>query len=85
MPDLPLPFPRLAASFKKYHSPLAIITADTVTFNLKGKTKETIINELLDILTIQGKLSNRDMALKDLLDREETMSTAIPKQPLSRS
>jgi mannitol/fructose-specific phosphotransferase system IIA component (Ntr-type) len=78
MPDLPVPFFRLASSSKKYRSPLAIITADAVTINLKGKAKETIINELLDIMATQGKLLNRDMALKNLLDREQTMSTAIP-------
>jgi mannitol/fructose-specific phosphotransferase system IIA component (Ntr-type) len=33
---------------------------------------------LLDILAVQGKLLNRDTALKDLLDREQTMSTGIP-------
>jgi mannitol/fructose-specific phosphotransferase system IIA component (Ntr-type) len=46
--------------------------------NLKGKTKETIINELLDILVIQGKLIDRAAALKDLLNREQTMSTGMP-------
>lgn len=78
MPDLPLSFSRFASSSKNHHSPLAIITADTITFNLKGKTKESIINELLDILATQGKLLKRDTALKDLLAREQTMSTAIP-------
>jgi mannitol/fructose-specific phosphotransferase system IIA component (Ntr-type) len=46
--------------------------------NLKGKTKEAIINELLDILVIQGKLIDRATALKDLLNREQTMSTGMP-------
>jgi PTS system nitrogen regulatory IIA component len=45
---------------------------------LHGKTKESIINELLDILAVQDKLLNRDIALKDLMEREQTMSTAIP-------
>jgi mannitol/fructose-specific phosphotransferase system IIA component (Ntr-type) len=45
---------------------------------LKEKTKETVINELLDMLAAQGKLLNLDIALKDLLDREQAMSTAIP-------
>jgi mannitol/fructose-specific phosphotransferase system IIA component (Ntr-type) len=54
------------------------ISPDHIILSLKGKKKETIINELLDILTAQGKLLNRDTALKDVLDREQTMSTAIP-------
>jgi mannitol/fructose-specific phosphotransferase system IIA component (Ntr-type) len=54
------------------------ILHDHIILNLKGKTKETIINELLDMLVTQGKLLDRDTALKDLLAREQTMSTAIP-------
>jgi mannitol/fructose-specific phosphotransferase system IIA component (Ntr-type) len=78
MPDLPSFFSRLASSSKNYYSPLAVITADTIALNLKSKTKENAINELLGILETQGKLLDRDTALKDLLDREQTMSTAIP-------
>jgi PTS system nitrogen regulatory IIA component len=36
------------------------------------------MSELLDVLAVQGKLLNRDVALKDLLDREQAMSTGIP-------
>jgi PTS system nitrogen regulatory IIA component len=57
---------------------LALITASTITLNLKGKTKESIINELLDMLVEQDKLLNRETAFKDLMEREQTMSTAIP-------
>jgi mannitol/fructose-specific phosphotransferase system IIA component (Ntr-type) len=78
MTDLSMLFSGLASSLKKNFFPFSIITADTISCNLKGKTKETIINELLDMLTVQGKLLNRETALKDLLDREQTMSTGIP-------
>jgi PTS system nitrogen regulatory IIA component len=78
MPDFSSRFSRLVLSSKNHRSPFAMITADTITINLKGKTKEAIINELLDILGGQGKLLDRDTALKDLLNREQTMSTAIP-------
>jgi PTS system nitrogen regulatory IIA component len=54
------------------------IVPEHIILNLKGKTKETILSELLDLLTSQGKLLDRDTALKDLLDREQAMSTAIP-------
>jgi PTS system nitrogen regulatory IIA component len=57
---------------------LSAVLPDHIILNLKGKTKEIIINELLDMLAAQGKLLDRDTALKDLLDREQTMSTAIP-------
>jgi mannitol/fructose-specific phosphotransferase system IIA component (Ntr-type) len=75
---LPLPFDHLALSPNNHHSSLTIITTDTITFNLKSKTKEAVINELLDMLAAQRKLLDRDIALKDLLDREQTMSTGIP-------
>jgi mannitol/fructose-specific phosphotransferase system IIA component (Ntr-type) len=78
MPVLSSLFFRLALPPKNRRSPLAAITANTITLNIKGKTKDAIINELLDVLAAQGKLLNRDTALKDLMDREQTMSTAIP-------
>jgi PTS system nitrogen regulatory IIA component len=56
----------------------SIVLPTQIIMKLAGKTKETIINEMLDRLVIQGKLLNRDTALKDLLDREQAMSTAIP-------
>jgi PTS system nitrogen regulatory IIA component len=57
---------------------LSVILLEHIVINLKGKTKETVIKELLDILSAQGKLIDWDAALRDLLNREQTMSTAIP-------
>jgi mannitol/fructose-specific phosphotransferase system IIA component (Ntr-type) len=57
---------------------LNLISSESISLHLHGKTKWAIINELLDILAVQGKLLNRDIALKDLLDREQAMSTAMP-------
>jgi mannitol/fructose-specific phosphotransferase system IIA component (Ntr-type) len=57
---------------------LKLVSPENISLNLHGKTKETIINELLDILSAQGKLLNRDTAFKDLINREQIMSTAIP-------
>jgi mannitol/fructose-specific phosphotransferase system IIA component (Ntr-type) len=69
----------LAALGKKnINVALNIISPENISLRLHGRTKEAVMNELLDMLAIQGKLLNRDMALKDLLDRERTMSTAIP-------
>jgi mannitol/fructose-specific phosphotransferase system IIA component (Ntr-type) len=68
----------LVSSPRNRSSPFALINANTIILNLKGKTKVSIITELLDTLSTQGKLVERDIALKDLLDREQTMSTAIP-------
>jgi mannitol/fructose-specific phosphotransferase system IIA component (Ntr-type) len=57
---------------------LPLFPPQHIKLTLKGKTKETVINELLDILETNGKLSNRAAVLKDLMDREKIMSTAIP-------
>jgi mannitol/fructose-specific phosphotransferase system IIA component (Ntr-type) len=57
---------------------LDLIGPENIRLNLKSKTKETAINELLDILSAQGKLIDRDTALADLLSREQAMSTGIP-------
>ncbi|MDR1149525.1 MAG: PTS sugar transporter subunit IIA [Spirochaetaceae bacterium] len=57
---------------------LRFLQSENINLNLKGNTKKNIIIELLDVLVTQGKLLNRDIALKDLLEREQAMSTAIP-------
>jgi PTS system nitrogen regulatory IIA component len=56
----------------------SIILPTHIILNLKGRTKESIINELFDVLEIQDSLIDRTTALKDLLNREQAMSTAIP-------
>jgi PTS system nitrogen regulatory IIA component len=55
-----------------------IIIPESVKLNLEGRSKENVMKELLDILKANGKLLDRDTALKDLLDREKAMTTAIP-------
>jgi PTS system nitrogen regulatory IIA component len=57
---------------------LTLIKPEHILLNLKSRTKETVINELLDILKTSGELSDRTIAFNDLLDREQTMSTGIP-------
>jgi mannitol/fructose-specific phosphotransferase system IIA component (Ntr-type) len=78
VPNLPFFFSRLVSSSDNHSSPFTLINAHTIISNLKGKTKESVLNELLDVLSAQGKLLDRAAVLKDLLDREQTMSTAIP-------
>jgi fructose-specific phosphotransferase system IIA component len=56
---------------------LSVICPDCICPDLKGETKEEIITELVDILAAQGKLRDRDEALKDVLQREKTMSTGM--------
>ncbi|MCK5015157.1 MAG: cation:proton antiporter [Candidatus Omnitrophica bacterium] len=54
-------------------SPLAVKT------NLKGQTKKEILEELVDLLLQSGqiKYSKKDQVLRDLWEREATMSTGM--------
>jgi Kef-type K+ transport system membrane component KefB/mannitol/fructose-specific phosphotransferase system IIA component (Ntr-type) len=56
---------------------LSLVGPETIRVSLKGETKEEIITEMIDILAAKGKLSDRDMVLKDVLEREKTMSTGM--------
>jgi fructose-specific phosphotransferase system IIA component len=56
---------------------LSLIREECFTLNLRGKTKEEIITELVDMLAEHGKLDDRDQVLSDVLQREATMSTGM--------
>ena len=57
----------------------SIFSAQTVTISLKNKEKQGIIEELLDLLVQSGKLEfdKKDEILKDLMEREGTMTTGM--------
>jgi PTS system nitrogen regulatory IIA component len=54
-----------------------ILTKETIHLNLKGTTKEEIINELLDILVAAKKISDREAAYSAIIERERKMSTGM--------
>jgi PTS system nitrogen regulatory IIA component len=54
-----------------------LLSASTISLDLKGSTKEEIINELLDILVAAGKIPDREAAFKAVMDREQKMSTGM--------
>ncbi len=54
-----------------------ILTKETVKLHLQGKTKEEIIDELLDILVAAGKVDDRELARACVLEREAKMSTGM--------
>jgi PTS system nitrogen regulatory IIA component len=55
----------------------SILTKETICLNLKGTTKEAIINELLDILVAAKKIDDRASAFSAIMDRELKMSTGM--------
>jgi PTS system nitrogen regulatory IIA component len=54
-----------------------VLTKDTISLHLAGKTKEEIIRELLDILVKAGKIQDKDAAYAAVMDREQKMSTGM--------
>jgi PTS system nitrogen regulatory IIA component len=55
----------------------SILSRDTVALNLKGRTKEELIEELLVVATRSGKISDIGAARKAVLERERRMSTGM--------
>jgi len=56
---------------------LALVCPECTSVDLKGRTKQEIIAELVDLLAGRNKLLDRDLVLADVLDREKTMSTGM--------
>ncbi len=54
-----------------------ILYKELVSVSLEGSSKREIIENLLDLLMHTGKVTDRDLALKCILDREAKMSTGI--------
>ncbi|KHD34657.1 PTS fructose transporter subunit IIA [Clostridium acetobutylicum] len=54
-----------------------MFSKERVTFNLKAKTKEEAINELIEILYNDGKVTDKEELKKAVLKREEEFSTGI--------
>lgn len=53
------------------------LTAETISLNLKGATKEAILSEMVDLLMASGHIRDRDAVLKAVTDREKRMSTGM--------
>jgi Kef-type K+ transport system membrane component KefB/mannitol/fructose-specific phosphotransferase system IIA component (Ntr-type) len=56
---------------------LSLVREDQVILSLRGEGKEEIITELVDLLHSRGRLLDRDLVLKAVLEREKTMSTGM--------
>jgi len=54
-----------------------VLTQDSVLLSLNANTKLGVIEELINFLADSGKISDRDAALKAVLDREAKMSTGM--------
>lgn len=54
-----------------------ILSSSSVLVDLEGETKEEIIEELVDSLTVGEVITDRDKVLQAVLEREKIMSTGI--------
>jgi PTS system nitrogen regulatory IIA component len=54
-----------------------VLTKETINLHLKGTSKESIINELLDILVSANKIQDRGAAYNAVMEREQKMSTGM--------
>ena len=54
-----------------------VLGPESVALHLKGKTKEEIIEELLQLAAKSGKIGDIAVARKAVLDRERRMSTGM--------
>ncbi|TVQ40573.1 MAG: PTS sugar transporter subunit IIA [Spirochaetaceae bacterium] len=54
-----------------------VLTQELVSVGLSARTKEDVINALLDMLCTTGKVKDRATALQDILANEERMSTGL--------
>lgn len=54
-----------------------ILDSRCIIPNLRSKTKNEVIEELLEVLNRNGMISDRDAALDSILEREQSMSTGM--------
>jgi len=56
---------------------MEILSGKSVIVGLKGNNKNEILEELVDVLEVGDKITDRDKVLEAVLLREEIMSTGI--------
>lgn len=54
-----------------------LLSEDTIILNLKGTTKEAIIEEMIDLLVARGRIKDREASLRAVMEREQKMSTGM--------
>jgi len=56
-----------------------LLSEETIIISLSDKDKQSVIEELLELAMKTGKITNRETALKAVMDREQLMSTGLEK------
>jgi len=55
----------------------AILRDGSISVHLQGDTKDAIIEEMIDLMVQNGKLTDKQAALSAVLERERKMSTGM--------
>lgn len=53
------------------------LSLETISLNLKGTSKEEILEEMVDLLMASGHIRDREAVLKAVTERERRMSTGM--------
>jgi len=56
-----------------------ILFKETIEIALIVNSKNQLLEDLIELIDKSGKLNNKDLALKDVLEREDIMSTGVGK------
>ena len=56
---------------------LDLIAKDQIITSLKGRTKEEVVDETVELLDKRGKLKDREIYKKEVLEREKISSTGL--------
>lgn len=56
-----------------------IITKDTISFDIEAKSKDDLLEKMMDLINRSKKVTDRDAAKKEILQRESIMSTGVGK------
>ena len=54
-----------------------ILTEDLVNIHLKGSTKETVINEMVDLVSNSNKVLDKEKVRDAIFEREKIMTTGV--------
>ncbi len=54
-----------------------LLDEDSIAMSLESRTKDEVLEEMVDILDRTGKIKNKDAVLKAVMDRERIMTTGI--------
>ncbi len=54
-----------------------LLDENSIEMSLTSRTKDEVLEEMVDILDRTGKIKDRDAVLKSIIDRERIMTTGI--------